>query len=372
MKKTHIIIILILSCFFVSCSESTTITDTENEQNTVTDTDTDTSSETDSETEKETIAKVPITAFWWNGSWDHYDGAALQYIDEFIIFAIPPNPDTGALLEYSHDEATGVTTYIKGKTQPGLTTTMVDQIVEDANKYGTKLTLGINGMGRKDKYFNGLVDNGLSATFAANVRDFCTKYGITAVDVDYEHPDDAYDIGNLATLFTSLRDTLHPADIHVSGAFGASRTGTKQFLVAHHELLDQINIMGYTNDLITYKSLIQYLVDNGVPKNKIFGGHGFYYKDKKENVSINHRNLVDLVENLNDLDVVNITNPNEPYQEVSLVNNNSDATFSQKVDFIRDNGYGGIMIYQIGQDLPVSDPRSKLVHMHAITNPDNL
>ncbi len=320
---------------------------------------------------KEKIKKVPITAFWWNGAWDNYDGGAMQYLDEFIIFAIPPNPDTGELLVHSIDEATGEITYIKGKTQPGLTTTMVETIVADAAKYDVKLTLGINGMGRKDKYFNGLIDNGLSETFAQNVLNFCNQYNISAVDVDYEHPDDAYDIANLATLFKALGDKLHPAGKHVTGAFGASRAGTKEFLVKHHTLLDQINIMGYTNDVNTYKSLIQYLVDNGVPKNKIYGGHAFYYQDKKEGVSFYHHDLVNYVDDLNEKDVITMTNPNEPYQMLTLTNNNGTASLQEKVSFIRDNGYGGVMLYHVGQDLPASDPRSKLVHMHGITNPDN-
>ena len=59
---------------------------------------------------------IPITAFWWNGGWDHYDGAALEHVDELIIFAIAANRDTGALLE--HPESTPEERiYIKGKTK---------------------------------------------------------------------------------------------------------------------------------------------------------------------------------------------------------------------------------------------------------------
>ena len=96
---------------------------------------------------------IPITAFWWNGGWDHYDGAALEHVDELIIFAIAADRDTGALLE--HPESTSEERiYIKGKTEKGLTSSMLRQITQDAQKYGTKLTIGMNGMGQKEKYFN--------------------------------------------------------------------------------------------------------------------------------------------------------------------------------------------------------------------------
>ena len=43
--------------------------------------------------------------------------------------------------------------YIKGKTEKGLTSTMLGQITQDAQKYGTKLTIGMNGMEQKGEVF---------------------------------------------------------------------------------------------------------------------------------------------------------------------------------------------------------------------------
>ena len=81
----------------------------------------------------EVQSHVPITAFWWNGGWDHYDSESLKHIDEIIIFAIPANPDTGDLLKHS-SSTPEETVYIRGRTEPGLTTTMIRTITNDAKK----------------------------------------------------------------------------------------------------------------------------------------------------------------------------------------------------------------------------------------------
>lgn len=310
---------------------------------------------------------LPITAFWWNGGWGHYDPELIQYLDEIIIFAIAPNPDTGALLEYSRDEETGVITYIKGKTNPGLTTTMVDSIVKTAKEHNVRLTLGINGMGRKDKYFNALIDNGYSDIFADSVLSFLKRHNMDGVDVDYEHPDDDYDIANLATLFTALRNKLHPEGMHVSGAFGGTREATRKFLIQHHDLLDQINIMGYLNPVNKYTENLEYLVANGVPKEKLFGGHGFYYADKPNKRNFDYREIVELVdEDVTQLDIVYMADTADASVTLELKNYNSDETMKTKLDWIRDNGYGGVMVWGIQHDLPAADERCRIKYMHSI------
>ncbi|TLX74331.1 T9SS type A sorting domain-containing protein [Labilibacter sediminis] len=310
---------------------------------------------------------VPITCFWWNGGWDHYDGEAMEYLDEVIIFAIAPDPADGGLLEYSRDEVTGDVTYVKGKTLPGLTTTMVETIVADSKPHGVKLTLGINGMGRKDKYFNQMIDDSLHRNFAHEVKEFLLKYDMHGVDVDYEHPDDAYDIQNLSRLFIALRDSLHPHGLHVSGAFGVSRPGTQQFLQQHHELLDIINIMGYHNSTAQYIEYLEMLHGYGIPKNKIVGGHGFYYKDKKNSANYDFRDLVNLTTVTGEEDVIIMPKPEDPSITLTLTNNNGNTSLKNKVDYIRDNGYAGVMVWALNHDLPVSDSRSRLRYLRGIT-----
>ena len=56
---------------------------------------------------------LPLTAFWWNGGWDHYDANALKYLDEIIIFSVAPNPETGELFKFESNQDTGeITTFI--------------------------------------------------------------------------------------------------------------------------------------------------------------------------------------------------------------------------------------------------------------------
>lgn len=301
---------------------------------------------------------IPITAFWWNGGWDHYDSAALEYVDELIIFAIAANPDTGALLE--HPESTPEERiYIKGKTNKGLTTTMLKQITQDAQKYGTKLTIGMNGMGRKEKYFNDLVRNNKHEIFAANMLAFCKEWGISAIDIDYEHVKNEDDKVFLTAIVTALRNAFHPEGLHVTGAFGASRTTVNEWLRDNHHLLDQINLMSYTQTPSWIDDKYEILFTTyGIPKEKVFLGMGFYGKgtdSDNKGWSIDYRDIVKAVEVDNTENTFLYPHPTIENEFISLTYNNSEQFVADKVDYVRQNGLGGMMVWALNHDVPMDD-----------------
>lgn len=301
---------------------------------------------------------IPITAFWWNGGWDHYDSAALEYVDELIIFAIAANPDTGTLLE--HPESTPEERiYIKGKTNKGLTTTMLKQITQDAQKYGTKLTIGMNGMGRKEKYFNDLVRNNKHEIFAANMLAFCKEWGISAIDIDYEHVKNEDDKVFLTAIVTALRNAFHPEGLHVTGAFGASRDTVNEWLRDNHHLLDQINLMSYTQTPSWIDDKYEILFTTyGIPKEKVFLGMGFYGKgvdSTEKNWSIDYRDIVKAVDVDNTENTFLYPHPTIENEFIELTYNNSEQFVADKVDYVRQNGLGGMMVWALNHDVPMDD-----------------
>lgn len=311
---------------------------------------------------------VPVTAFWFNGGWEHYDSNALKYIDEIIIFAIAPNPKTGELYIFETNKTSGEITY-KRNSGAGLTTTMVKTIVKDAKQNNVKVTLGINGMGKKDKIFNELVRNNNHEVFAKNILDFCLKYQIDCVDVDYEHPGSDEDVDFLTNIFTALSNNLKPHEIEISGAFGIGREHTRKFLKQHHHLLDQINVMCYTKPVVWFEKELALLhTELGIPKHKIYGGIAFYAKDKKNKVGFDYRDLIKITEVNNTEDVFTIANPNNPNQILNLNYNSSEQSLIKKVEFIRNNDFGGIMIWALNHDVSTSEPNSRIKFLHSITN----
>jgi len=318
---------------------------------------------------QDTIRKhVPITAFWFNGGWNHYDADALKYLDEIIIFAIAPNPENGDLFKFDFNPLSGETTYKRNR-GAGLTTTMIQTIVKDARKNNVKVTLGINAMGKKNKIFNALVINQKQGIFADSILSFCQKYKIDAVDVDYEHPANDDDVSALGSIFKALSKKLKPHDIQISGAFGIQREYTRKFLKQYNELIDQVNIMCYLKPVEWFKRELNLLhTELGIPKHKIYGGIAFYAKDKKAKVSIDYRDLIEITTVTNNEDSFKITNPNKPEQTLNLQFNNSELSLIKKVEFIRDNDFGGIMIWALNHDVSTANPNSRLRFLRTITN----
>ena len=359
-KKLFYTVFVAIIIICASCSkDDTTITDSDpNNDNPI-------------EEEEPVQTHVPITAFWWNGGWAHYDPESLKHIDEIIIFAIPPNPETGELLTHNSSTAEE-TVYIKGKTEPGLTTTMIRTITNDAKKNNVKVTLGINGMGRKEKYFNDLVRNEKHEIFADNILSFCKKWNIDGVDIDYEHVITAEDAEFLTAIVTALGNKLHPEGFHVSGAFGISRQPVLDWLKNNHQLLDQVNVMGYLN---TPEWCDTYLNDlhsvYGVPSEKIFCGLGFYAKGKDlsgKTLSYDYRDLVNMITIDNTADSFTIPHPENSGETVVLEFNNGENSLLEKVEIIRNNDLGGMMVWALNHDLPAADSNSRIKYLRGITD----
>ena len=311
--------------------------------------------------------QLPITAFWFNGGWDHYDPASMKYLDEDIIFAVAPNPETGDLFKFDTNKSTGVITY-KRNSGAGLTTTMIHTLVKDAEKNNVKVTLGINAMGKKNKIFNELVRNEKHEIFADSILSFCLKHHIDAVDVDYEHPGSDEDVVFLGKIFIALSNKLKPHGIHISGAFGIQREHTRKFLKQYHHLLDQVNVMCYTKPVNWFKKELTLLhTELGIPKHKIYGGIAFYARDKKNKVSIDYRDLVKIISVTNSEDRFTLQNPENPNQTLNLIYNNSEQSLTKKVDFLRNNDFGGIMIWALNHDVSTSDPNSRIKFLRSIT-----
>ncbi|WP_068545165.1 glycoside hydrolase family 18 protein [Thalassotalea crassostreae] len=315
---------------------------------------------------------LPLTAFWFNGGWEHYEPEALEYLDEIIIFAVAPQPETGGINIISVDEKSGNVNY-RRRSGIGLTTEMINTIVADAKKYKVKTTLGINGMGKKETYFNQLVRNNKQDEFAKNIRDLCIKHGIIGVDVDYEHPSSDEDVELLAKIFIALNKYLKPEGIHVSGAFGVKREHTRKFLEKYHTLLDQINIMNYTNTVAQFKSgLTDLVTKHKVPKEKVFGGFAFYGKEIKkregtERASIDYRDLVKIIDVKDTEDMFKVPAPDDPDYLMTFKYNNSNQSVEAKMQFLKDNGYGGAMIWALNHDVSVSNPKSRIRFFRSVT-----
>ena len=126
--------------------------------------------------------------------------------------------------------------------------------------------------------------------------------------------------------------------------------------------------MCYTKPVNWFKKELTLLnTELGIPKHKIYGGTAFYARDKKNKVNIDYRDLVKLTSVTNSEDSFTLQNPDNPNQTLKLLYNNSEQSLIKKVDFLRNNGFGGIMIWALNHDVSTSDPNSRIKFLRGIT-----
>jgi len=305
-------------------------------------------------------AEPKITGFWFNGGWDHYESDYMQYVDEFIIFAIAPDPETGGLNTFSINDDTGEVTY-RRRSGAGLSTSMLQRITADADQWDVRTSIGINGMGRKDAIFNRLVENGNETKFAQAVREFCLKWGIDNVDVDYEHPADDDDVVKLTAIIRSLHDMLNPLGITVSITVGPGREFMQKFVRENHNYVSAVNLMSYLHPYSRFVENLELYHDVlGVPREKLFGGIGFYAKLMEKKTSLNYRDLLEYFDDGVIPDTFSLPDPDNPDLQTRCRYNMSRETLTDKLNYLKTNQYGGVMIWALNHDVPAEDDRSML------------
>ncbi|WP_019026108.1 glycosyl hydrolase family 18 protein [Colwellia piezophila] len=312
-----------------------------------------------------------IAAYWFNGGWDHYDAEAAKYLDEVIIFAVAPEPKTGGINIVSVDEKTANVNY-RRSSGIGLTTAMINTLVADAKKYQVKTTLGINAMGKKEIYFDQLVENNKQDEFAKNIRDLCLKHGISGVDLDYEHPTSDKDVQILASIFTALNKVLKPEGITVSGAFASKKKFSLKFLEQHHGLLDQINIMNYSKKPEQFiKELNTLVTKHKVPKEKLYGGIAFYAKEVARRKGrgkheVEYRDIVSAIAVTNEEDVFKMPAADDASYMMTLKYSNNNKSLKEKIEFLKSNGFGGAIIWALNHDVAVTNPHSRVRYLRSL------
>lgn len=177
------------------------------------------------------------------------------------------------------------------------------------------------------------------ANFANQLITFCQQNKLDGVDLDWEPVKNA-DVANYGVLISDLRAALAPQGLMLSAAAHASH---KDFPASAANNLDWVGVMTYdikATDHSTYNDTLTYLngwVSYGVPKSKILMGVPFYARDAAF-ASKTYRALVEEFHPAPNLDQVG----GWGYSGID--------TMKRKLNYVYDNGYAGMMIWELGQD----------------------
>jgi chitinase len=238
-------------------------------------------------------------------------------------------------------------------------------IVSRAHAAGCKVLIAIGGwsyLGAPlDPVFESLAANADSrARFVNDAMYIVNQYNLDGVDIDWEYPDPGQSANNFDALMTALSNALKPSGKLLTAAvIGSGSQGGGVSLSALNKL-DFLNVMSYdanSYDHSTYNYALEclnYWSGRGLAKNKIVLGVPFYGRPSWAS----YASLV-----------AQGADPNGDFFNGNGYNGKN--TIASKTNYVKNNGYGGIMMWELSQDATGNNSLLTVIHnnLGTVVNP---
>ena len=266
----------------------------------------------------------------------HYRAGAIdalpyELLTDLIFFSVEPRVDG------SIDSSDA-----KPKTLRKLTTL--------AKSKGVKVHLCVGGWGKSKGFSKMAADPTARLAFVRNLTAFLQKHQLDGADVDWEHPKSKAEIENFQKLLVELKKAFAPHGFELSIAVAGWGTYLKPETIPS---VDRILVMAYDQgtphaSFSGAKSDLEHWVKQGVPKSKLVLGLPFYGRnDKKKAMTYD--------------EIVRRFKPSSGSDLAGGYHFNGPATIRKKTAYAIQEGYGGVMIWELGQDA-----KGKASLLHAV------
>jgi chitinase len=246
------------------------------------------------------------------------------------------------------------------------------KMISNAHTHGTKAMLAVGGWyhikgGESYSYFKEAISDSTSRDNLVNeLISFVDRENLDGIDIDFEHPRTSVDAKNLATFIKQLNGELHDRNKELSIAVNAkvhSVAGTEitnvVFEPSMFKDVDYVNVMAYDGqwdgeynaaNLSPYsynENIVNYwkdlFDDHNIAKEKLVLGVPLYAQP--ENPEINQVSYSAIINN----------NPENAQRNTVKMNGtiyhyNGEASVKKKTKLALENGFGGIMLWEIGLD----------------------
>jgi len=236
-------------------------------------------------------------------------------------------------------------------------------IVSRAHAVGGKVLIAIGGWSYNgaelDPVFESLASNAASRTrFVNDAMYIVNTYNLDGVDIDWEYPNAGASSNNFNALLSELSSKLKPAGKLLSAAVIGNDQWNNGINTGAFNVIDFLNVMAYDNDAEANHSTVAYAkncansyIAKGCPASKINLGVPFYARPSwtAYNVMLSQG-----------------ANPNSDSFNGSYYN--GIPTIKEKANYVKSAGLGGIMIWELSQDVGAGDNRSLLSAIHEIIN----
>ncbi|HNT73544.1 MAG TPA: glycosyl hydrolase family 18 protein [Anaerolineae bacterium] len=246
----------------------------------------------------------------------------------------------------------------------GLDTTRLDvqtlaALREMRTTYGTRVFVAVGGWDRSQNFAAVAVDPALRASVAQTLTAYCLENGLDGVDFDWEFPEGAAEVAGYGTLLAEVHAAFAPHDLRVSVALASWQDLGKEL----YAVVDRIHVMAYDHDgrHSMYEQAVedvQTFLKRGAPPEKLLLGVPFYGRDVR-NFSIEQTYA----------EIVNAHHPAPDVDEAGGIYFNGIATIQQKTRYAQEQGLGGVMIWELGQDTTDDTSLLQAIYQTAMTRP---
>ena len=242
-----------------------------------------------------------------------------------------------------------------------LPSTLTDLKVLTNSKDGydkVKLLIGIGGAKKNSAHFRVMADNPTArSNFVKNIREFCQKYQLDGVDIDWEYPETHQEQANALLLFKQLQQVFNQEKLLLTAAVTYTPEQIR-FAKQLEPYVHQINLMVYEpiKGLTTFQQQIDFAVKliekEDLSKEKLVVGLPFYGKNVSTGKTMAYNKIVK-TKQLGSLDINSIN-----YLNVDEVKKNTLM--------MKDKGYSGVMFWELGFDSHINSPISLLRAINSV------
>lgn len=214
-----------------------------------------------------------------------------------------------------------------------------------------RLILAIGGWWRSEHFATVSSSPEARTKFAKAVKRICVDQGLDGIDLDWEHPRDAAEAENYGLLLSALSSQLRPMGLVISLTMAGWQTLPKQA----SDSVDWIQVMAYDQPgkHSTFDGAVadmKRLETAGASKSKLVLGIPFYARHTSRPEDV-----------LTYSEIVSKHGPQLTSDEVNGYYFNGVSTIRRKTQWSRESGYGGVMIWELGQDSHKEHPLLKVI-----------
>jgi len=242
-----------------------------------------------------------------------------------------------------------------------LPSTLADlkQLLHDKKGYNhVKLLMGIGGAKKNSAHFSVMAANPIARShFVRNITEFCQKYQLNGVDIDWEYPESHQEQANALLLFKELQQAFKQKGLFLTAAITYSPEQV-HFAKQVEPYVNQINLMVYEpiEGLTTFQQQIDFavkLIDKVTLNNeKLVVGLPFYGKNVSTGKTMPYNKIIKAKQS------GSLHSHNINYMNIDEIMKNTQM--------MKEKGYSGVMFWELGFDMPVNSNASLLRSINSV------